>query len=299
MPWTRRNLSAQVLALRELRELRREFRPDIVHLHSSFAGVVGAVALRDAVTVYTPNAYSFTMSGRGSLRQWAYLQAERFIARRVTLTGAASGSEAELARERVGARRVEVVCNGIPELDPGAVRSTNKPPGPPRVIAIGRTVRQRRPVEAARILSAVSDVAEVEWVGGGYPRSLGFRALQDHDVPMSGWVPREDVMSRLREATAYLHWTEWDGLPFSVLESLAMDAVVVASDIPPNREVLGEPQVRSDESEAIELLRRVLSDQSFREQLLARQRELRGFYGAKRMVDEWIALYQRIKSGLA
>src|SRR5258708_2718891 len=47
MPWTRRNLSAQVRALRELRRLQRNFRPDIVHLHSSFAGVVGAVALRD------------------------------------------------------------------------------------------------------------------------------------------------------------------------------------------------------------------------------------------------------------
>ena len=39
------------------------------------------------------------------------------------------------------------------------------------------------------------------------------------------------------EAKVYLHWTAWDGLPLSILEAMANDVVVIASDIPANREL--------------------------------------------------------------
>ncbi|MFL5826928.1 MAG: glycosyltransferase, partial [Thermoleophilaceae bacterium] len=96
------------------------------------------------------------------------------------------------------------------------------------------------------------------------------------------------------DAVAYLHWTAWDGQPLSVLEAMARDAVVVASDIPPNREVLGPDQVSASEDQAIELLRRVISDSGLRDSLLAEQRRRRRAYGAQRMVDQWLELYRRI-----
>src|SRR5919112_2508173 len=46
LPWTSRTARAQLRTARSLRRLVNGWRPDVVHLHSSFAGVVGAVSLR-------------------------------------------------------------------------------------------------------------------------------------------------------------------------------------------------------------------------------------------------------------
>src|SRR4051812_19756609 len=53
-----RTPAEQVRAARSLRGLARDWRPDLIHLHSSIAGAVGGLALRSlAPTVFTPNAF--------------------------------------------------------------------------------------------------------------------------------------------------------------------------------------------------------------------------------------------------
>jgi len=294
MPWTSRSPGTQLAGARRLRSLVAERRPDVVHLWSAFAGVVGAIVVpRPVPTVFTPQAYAFTMASEDRGRRAAYRLLERFASRRATLVGACSRDEADLARQ-LGARRVETVPNGIPELDG---EPPERAPAPrTRVIAAGRTVPQRRPVEATRILAAVSDLASVAWIGGagGSRGEVGQEALRAAGIAMTGWAPRQRVLEELAEASAYLHWTEWDGLPLTVLEAMAQDAVVVASDIGPNREVLGPGQVRSTEDEAIALLREVLTDSDLAGRMLAEQRRRRRGYGAARMVAHWEEVYRRL-----
>ena len=300
LSWTRRTPDAHARAGLELRRLLREWQPDVVHLHSSFSGVVGTIVIGDELpTVFSPNAFASAVPEAGAVRRAAYRAAERVVCRRVTLVGAVSHSEAELAR-RMGARRVVRVPNGIPELD--ASRLAERPGAPPpsterpRIVATGRTVPQRQPEATARILAAAREFADVEWLGGGGGSRgvAGHRAIVEAGVPVSGWLPREELLERLRSATVYLHWTAWEGLSFSVLEALALDLVVVASDIAPNREVLGPSGVRSSEEEAIELLRRVITDPAAAEELRAEQRARREEFSAERMVARWHDIYDEL-----
>jgi glycosyltransferase involved in cell wall biosynthesis len=210
--------------------------------------------------------------------------------------GAVSESEARFARE-MGARDVRVISNGIPELDEPPQAPARRPERP-LVCASGRMALQRRPDACARILAAVKDLADVAWIGGGrddddYARSS--RAmLEDAGVPLSGWLPRDEALRRLGEATTYLHWTSADGQPLSVLEALARDVVVVASDIPPNRDILGAAQVREREEDAIALIRDVLTDAGRAEELLRSQRERASRYGARAMATAWLALHREL-----
>jgi glycosyltransferase involved in cell wall biosynthesis len=293
MPWTSRTPRAQLAAARRLRQVVHEWRPDVVHLHSSFAGAVGAVALgRRVPTVYTPHAYSFTIETRPVI-SGTFRLVERAIARRVSAVVATSRSEARLALSTAGARAVAVVENGIPELEAGpapAPRSDSRP----RAVAAGRIGGQRQPEACARILASVKDVADVCWIGGAGNSPGGHAALKAADIPVTGWLDREGVLDRLGDATVYLHWTAWDGLPLSILEAMARDVVVVASDIGPNREVLGPDQVRADEEGAAELLRVMLTDPARRSAAIEEQRRRRGRYSASRMVEEWTAVYRRL-----
>ena len=297
LPWRSRNLCAHFKAALALRLLVRRWRPDIVHLHSSFASVVGAIVIsRRILRISTPHAYSFTMGTRGRLTNTSLRLLELFAARRVDIVGAVSHSEAAIARGSLGIADVVVVPNGIPELDSNAMQVKYCKAPRPLVVAMGRAEAQRRPHDCAQILGALTDIADVQWIGGMSTSAAGESVLAAHGIQVTGWLPREEAMSRLGEAWAYLHWTAWDGQPLSILEAMARDVVVVASDIAPNREIVGAPQVRATNSDAIALLRSVITDHTVAEHLTQRQRDIRVSYGAERMSAQWMSVY---KTGLA
>jgi glycosyltransferase involved in cell wall biosynthesis len=297
LPWDRRAPREQLAAARALRRLAREWEHDVVHLHSSFAGVVGSLSLpRSTPKVYTPHGYSFTMRSRSGPGRRAFKAVERLTARGVDAIGAVSEAEARDARLVAPAGRVIVVRNGIPELDRPPAGPLPERSGRPRAIAVGRITEQRQPASAARILASVTDLADVAWVGGAGRGGIPESAVTDRGVPVTGWLDRPAVLAALSGATAYLHWTAWDGQPLSILEAMAEDVVVVASDIEPCREILGPRQVCGSEAEASALLRRVISDRRFREDLLSSQRERSALFGARRMADEWRNVYERLSA---
>ncbi len=287
--WTRRSPAAQVSVGRALRRLVRERRPDIVHLHSSFAGAVGAVAIpRGVPLIYTPHGLAFARTGVAAPVRAVVRGVEALIARRSALLGAVSEAEAELARSGLHAPRVAVVRNGIPELDGDRPIAPERPE--PVVVAMGRITAARRPAASARILSALSRDARVSWIGGGEDDA----PLRAAGVPVTGWLPRAEALERLGEATVCLHWSAWDGQSLALLEAFARDVVVVASDIAANREVVGPRQICREENEAIALARSILGDPALRAELLADQRTRAAAFGAGRAGAEWLELYRQV-----
>jgi glycosyltransferase involved in cell wall biosynthesis len=292
LPWSSRSPRAQLSAARALRRLATSWAPDVVHLHSSFAGVVGALALpRHVPVVYTSHG---SPAGRRSdpwVKRTTYRAAESLAARRAAVVGAVSEAEADVARRLLGASRVVVVPNGISELDPG--REPAVPARPEAlVVAIGRITAARRPAETSQILGAVRDLAAVRWIGGAAAREDA--PVLAAGIPVTGWLAREEGLTQLADSTVCVHWSGWDGMSLALLEAIARDVVVVASDIPANREVVGPGQVRSTVPEAIELVRRVLTDEDLRAGMLAEQRARRERFGAARSVAAWLDLYGRL-----
>ena len=192
--WARRSPFSQLAAGRALRRLVRERSPDIVHLHSSFAGAVGALSLPRAVTlIYTPHGLAFVRTGVRRANRATVRAVESLVARRCALLGAVSEAEATLARDGLHAPRVAVVRNGIPELDGEPVAPTER--AEPVVVATGRIAAQRRPAATARILAALAPAARVSWIGGGEDDA----PLREAGIPVTGWLPREQALARLAE----------------------------------------------------------------------------------------------------
>src|SRR4051794_7487670 len=296
LPWRRRTVATQLRAVAALRRLVREVRPDVVHLHSTFAGAVGAAAVpRSVPRIYSPHGYSFSRTSDGRVARAVYRAVEMLIARRVDLVGAVSRSEAAQASGEVRAPRVGVVANGLPELDADRLVAAPERRAP-RIVALGRVGPQHQPERAARILARAAEVAEVRWIGGAGSQepAPGVAALGEHGVPVTGWLSAEAAHRELGEATAMLHWTAWDAQSLAVLEAMARDVVVIASDIPASRELLGDAQVCGTEDEAVALLRAVIEDPDVHERLLESQRRRRRHYSAERMTADWLAVYRTL-----
>ena len=291
--WGRRSAQQQLPAARRLRALVAETRPDVIHLHSSFAGLVGSFVLggRPPV-VYTPHGYAFERSADSRVRRSAYRAVEWWVARRCALVAAVSDPEAAVARTFLRAPRVVTIRNGIRELDPEHLPAprADRDLG---VVAFGRVTAQRRPVETVRILEGVRDIAPVIWIGAAPGPEA--ELVRPSGIPITGWLPREEAMGMLGRAVACVHWSGWDGAALSILEALAYDVVVVASDIPANRAILGDEQVCATEETAVAVLRRVVADEDFRQALLERQRRIRAGFGRRTMTDAWLRLYAEVQ----
>jgi glycosyltransferase involved in cell wall biosynthesis len=297
--WVRRSLTAQLRAARQLRRFIKDWRPDVIHLHSSFAGAVGALALRSAApSVYSPHGYSFEMRDYSRVRRSFFRAIEALVARRVTLVGAVSLDEADLVRDKLHHQRVRVVQNGIPELDV-PVEPRRRSRQPPLAVTMGRVSPQRQPDSCARILAQVRDVVEPMWIGGFRPNTPHADGLHEAAIPITGWIPREAALGYLEQAELYLHWTAWDGQPLSVLEAMARDVIVVAHDIPPLRELLDPRQLCQSERDAAELIRQLTAQPALREELLADQRARARLFGRRRMVDCWHRVYSELSGAPA
>jgi glycosyltransferase involved in cell wall biosynthesis len=75
---------------------------------------------------------------------------------------------------------------------------------------------------------------------------------------------------------------------------MAKDVIVIGHDIDAVREITGPEQVRADEAEGLELLRRTLADPELQAAMLGSQRRRRPAYGAAKMAEGWMALYDAL-----
>lgn len=288
--WGERTLRSEVRAVRELHRAVQSAEPDLVVLHSSFAGVAGIALARSFRTVFAPHAFASQIPG-GRGRDHIYHVAESLTCRVHASTACVSVSESRVARRR-GARDARVILNGCAALDAPQWPTVPEPPEVPTVVGSGRLVPQRRPIETAGMLQALAPNAHVRWLGGAGKGPYAERSgaiLRDAGVDVTGWLPNSEVRSALRDATAYVHWTTWDGLPITVLEAMAEDAVVVAADNEPNWEVLGRRGVFRTEHAALGELRRLLSDRGYWTDRVLEQRERARRFAESRMRTEWNA----------
>lgn len=213
------------------RRLRRVGRDvDVVHLHSSVAGAVGRITLTgaDARVVYTPHALAHLGARRRG--RVAFRLVERMLSNRAVAYGAVSDHEAE-----------ELVTLGADPDDVLVVPHAVEPCEDPRrfddrrshAVAIGRIAWQKDPdllADVAREAIRVGVQSDWRWVGAGDPGKEA--ALAAAGVEVTGWLRASEVRSTVGSARVMVHTARYEGLPISVLESMAAGTPVVARRIP-------------------------------------------------------------------
>lgn len=305
---------------RRATELAKERRPDLVHTtlyESDLVGRVAAALTRTPVVTSLVNAAygpeQRAAPGVSALKLFGAQTLDVVSARLVTRFHAITTAIADLMAPRlyVPRSRIDVVPRGRdPELlgqrNPGRRASARKElgvgDGIPLVLALARQEHQKG---LDLLLDAVPPllrrVPEARVVIGGRQGNQTSLLQRRSDRLPPGAVTflgaRADVADLLAAADVFVLPSRWEGLGSVLLEAMALEAPVVATDLPPVREVVGThatlvPVGRSDElARAVAATLADPADAAHRA-ALARQRFLSRFTIA-RVAAEMAAFYRR------
>jgi glycosyltransferase involved in cell wall biosynthesis len=228
-----RDLHAFVELYLILRRLKKSPGIDAVHLHSSKSGFIGRLACKAAgirQVVYTPNGAPFL--GGSGLTRFLFIQLERIAAAFGGRVVCCSPSEHSAYRQ-IG---INAACinNGVPVRK--RREATIDTSSCFRVVTCGRIIQQKNPALFNEIAAYFEDVPGIEfiWVGDGPDRAL----LTAKNVTVTGWLSWRSTQRHLSLASVYISTSNFEGMPFAVLEALVLKKTVLLKDCVGNRDIV-------------------------------------------------------------
>lgn len=295
-------LITDVRGLIEIVRWIREVQPDVVHLHSSKAGILGRLAARWAgvPAVFTVHGWAFTegVSGRARL---LYRCIEKLMAPLAARIITVSKYDKELALSSGVAEdsSLTVIHNGIPDIRSTCIRER----GAVKLIMVARFDAQKNQRLLLKALASLKDCSwHMDFVGDGrllevskeYASELG---LTDR---VSFLGVRMDVGKLISQADVLLLISNWEGFPLTILEGMRAGLPVIASRVGGVAEAVEDGVTgfligREDESGLVEAIRELVDNEALRLSFgkNGRERYEREFT-FDRMLEKTVAVYHEL-----
>lgn len=219
----------------KLRKDLKRINPDVIHLHSSKAGVLGRFAyfflFQKKKLFYSPHGYSFLRTDISKSTRniyWKIEKAFQFLANSTII--ACGDSEYEISKN-IGTSKL--VRNGIDlttfnkQFDPQENKKLT-------IGVMGRITFQKNPQFLNQIALNFPDLNFV-WIGDGDLRPL----ITSPNIRITGWIlDRKTVLTELNNIDIYMQISLWEGLPIAVLEAMALQKPVIATNIIGNKDAV-------------------------------------------------------------
>ena len=280
-------------ALVSLRSAIRSFQPQVVHTHSSKAGILGRLAARleGVSTVHTVHGFGFTPL-QAAPTYFFFRSAEKTMARftdhfvMVSETDRRRGIDMGLfPSENATVIRAAIDIGRFRDAGDGeSVRERlGVPTGVPVVTQIGNFKPQKAPLDFVRVAAAVHETYPDAWfvmVGDGPLREPAERLALELGVAdrmvFSGWW--NDIPGLLAATTVSVLTSRHEGLPCSIVESLAAGVPVVATAVDGTVEVVrsednGLLAPSGDIAGLARSIGRLLADPGLRDQMAVAARD--------------------------
>lgn len=231
-----------------LRKLIKKINPDIIHLHSSKAGILGRLAAigLDCKVIFTVHGWSFTDGISSRFRKKVFKYIEKIVAPLADLYICVSNYDKQIAyREKVlnpNKNKVVVVHNGAPLNKDCASFSTNNISKITKFIMVARFSNQKDQIgliKACGLLSS-EDKFRLTFVGSG-PNLEKCKALVQkmglgNSIQFLGF--KRNVNTYLKKNDVFVLSTHYEGLPISIIESMSVGMPIIASNVGGNKELV-------------------------------------------------------------
>lgn len=218
-------------SLISLLRIIKNTKPDIIHLHSSKAGVLGRIACsllgRSNTCFYTPHGFSFLRKDISHSKRLIFKTIESACSYLGGTTIACSQSELEHAIVN-GQRKAILIENSIPlNLITEAIGNRFRC----SIVTSGRLCNQKNPSAFLEIaLQLHNEPASFLWIGDGeLKHNLKVNGELPENLSITGWISREVVADHLHKSDIFIMTSLWEGMPLALIEAQAagLPAVVL------------------------------------------------------------------------
>ena len=231
------DLLNDITAFKFIRKMVKKIQPDLIHLHSTKAGILGrwAIDCNKYKVLYSPHAYSFLMMNCSSWKRNIYRWIEKFSDKKKCLTVA--DIEGEFVASKKVTKNAICIPNGIDpvEMD-GIIDQADKIKRDrlrPTICMLGKVVYQKNPELFNDIAKEFPDFNFV-WIGAGPLEEK----LDSPNIEITGWLTRVQATARIMEADIFLFPSVWESLSIALMEVMYISKPCVVSRADGNKDVI-------------------------------------------------------------
>lgn len=235
--------------VKALKVIRKE-KPDLIHSHSTKGGVIARIIgfITRIKVLHTPQAFSYLCTDK-KIKRAAFLFIEKILSKGKSVLLASSESELKRAIDEVGYSKSKTALfnNAITPIEKIYELSIPKTWPDKYLCTVGRPCFQKNTEELIRVLYEVNKTEHIHLVliGVGHHadqlevvENLVLKLNLKDKITILNWTKREDVLHIISKAKLYVSTSRYEGLPYSIIESLALSIPNVVSDCDGNRDLI-------------------------------------------------------------
>lgn len=228
----------------------RKEKPNLIHAHSAKGGVIGRTIgfLTGVKVLYTPQAFSF-LSTSNKFKRSIFLSVEKILSKGNSLLVASSTSEMNRGIKEVGFNKKKVLLfnNAIEPIVPNQILSIKKTWPDEYICTVGRPSYQKNIEMMVRVIYEVKKTQKIHLVIMGVgPVSGQLESVKElikeldlaKDISLLNWADRSDVFNIINQSKFYISTARYEGLPYSIIESMSLSKPCIVSDCDGNRDLV-------------------------------------------------------------
>jgi len=269
----------------------KNFRPDIISCHSSVAGFLTRLVVKNRIpVVFTAHGWAFT-DGSPKWRKILAILSERYAAKYCLKIICVSENDRQLAiRYKISPKNKIITIHNGTEIEPWnkilKLKKDQKEKialteyiGQTRIVFVGRLATPKDPTTLIRAFKNLPErlqqKSHVFIVGDGPDREtickiIGTLKLKNK-IHILGFLKRNEVKMTNLSADIYVLTSNWEGLPRAIIEAMACGLPIISTNVGGCRELVdsgnGFIVARGDIYGLTKALSELISNKELREQM--------------------------------
>lgn len=234
-------MTREISIFRDLVSLKKivlaiiKIKPDVIHVHSSKAGVLGRIArifYPKAKLFYTPHGYSFIREDITKRKKTVFKLFEKIITFFFGGSIIACGDQEYEEAKKLG--KSKLIRNGV--FIDEIVKYNKENYNQKLTIGTSGSIYLPKNPELFNEIANLLPDCEFVWIGDGELKDK----LLAKNIKITGWKSREETLQNVNNLDVYISTSSWEGLPFSIIEALALSKPIISSNIKGNRVTINQ-----------------------------------------------------------
>jgi glycosyltransferase involved in cell wall biosynthesis len=203
---------------RKLREIVGEVSPEIIHLHSSMAGVLGRIGNRRIKKIYSSHGFGFQKKDINFITRCAIFMIEKLLQLNTFKYIAYMPYEFWICNNFFSRKKTYLASSSLWNIDNLIDESENSilndPKNVKQVISIGRLTKAKDPdffIEVCASLTEKGYKGRFIWIGDGLQKYKN--SLIQNKIEVTGWLTQSEIDIILSHTNVAVLTSSWDSGP--------------------------------------------------------------------------------------